>query len=76
PANAMDRSDAILHNSKDIYVPVTEINPPGYSAALLTAIDKALAFRPEDRPQTIAEWREDLVTDQTGKVTKVSTEAS
>ena len=74
PTNAMDRSDAILHNSKDTYIPVSDINPEGYSAALLAAIDKALAFRPEDRPQSIAEWREELVADQTLKVQEVDTE--
>jgi serine/threonine protein kinase len=76
PTNAMDRSDAILHNSKDIYIPVSEINPEGYSAALLAAIDKALAFLPEDRPQSINEWQEDLLCDHTAKPDEVVTEAA
>lgn len=57
PPNAMDRSEALLHNARDIYVPVSKIRPEGYSPALLTAIDHALSFKHEDRPQTIAAWR-------------------
>ena len=63
PANAMDRSDAILHTSKDIFVAATEINPGGYSLSLLNAVDYALAFRPEDRPQSISIWRDILLQD-------------
>ncbi|MFT7461232.1 MAG: serine/threonine protein kinase [Planctomycetota bacterium] len=63
PANAMDRSDAILHTSKDIYVAASEIHPGGYSLSLLNAVDYALAFRPEDRPQSISIWRDTLLQD-------------
>jgi serine/threonine protein kinase len=60
PPNAMDRSEALLHNARDIYVPLTQIRPEGYSPALMAAIDKALSFKHEDRPQTIAAWRASL----------------
>ena len=60
PANAMDRSEALLHNSRDSYAPLTEVKPEGYSPALLSAIDQALSFKHEDRPQTIAAWRTSL----------------
>jgi hypothetical protein len=60
PADAMDRSEALLRTSRDIFVGATEINPPGYSPALLRAIDRALAFRIEDRPAAIADWRREL----------------
>ena len=61
PTNAMDRSEAIHNSSRDSYVSIAEIQPSGYSSALLEAIDEAMAFRPEDRPQTIAKWRENLL---------------
>lgn len=60
PANAMDRSESLLQASRDIYVRAAEIDPPGYSRNLLAAIDRALAFRAEDRPQSIANWRREL----------------
>jgi serine/threonine protein kinase len=60
PADAMDRSEALLRTSRDIFVGAVEINPAGYSSALLRAIDHALAFRTEDRPATIAAWRAEL----------------
>ena len=60
PPNAMDRSEALLHTGKDLLVPVGEFAPPGYAPAFLTAIDQALKFRPEDRPQTVAQWRQEF----------------
>jgi len=69
PVNAMDRSEALLRTGKDLYVPAIEINPPGYSQAMLRAIDRALAFRREDRPQSIAAWRDSLVPAMPAKTT-------
>ncbi|MEE8321353.1 MAG: serine/threonine-protein kinase, partial [Gammaproteobacteria bacterium] len=63
PAEAMDRSEALLHTSRDVFVSASEINPAGYSSDLLAAIDHALAFKPEDRPQTIAEWKREFCGD-------------
>ena len=56
PSEAMDRSEGLLHGTSDSYVNATEINPTGYSKSLLAAIDHALAFKPEDRPQSISAW--------------------
>ncbi|NKB37397.1 MAG: hypothetical protein GKR93_09555 [Gammaproteobacteria bacterium] len=60
PAEAMDRSEALLHTNRDSFVGAEEINPEGYSAGFLKAIDHALAFKGEDRPQSIGEWRAEL----------------
>ncbi|MBI2993436.1 MAG: protein kinase [Gammaproteobacteria bacterium] len=60
PVDAMNRSEALLQTGRDVYVPLVELDPSGYSKRLLGAIDRAMAFRTEDRPQTIAEWRRDL----------------
>ena len=60
PANAMDRSEALLHTGRDILVPAQEFAPPGYAPAFLTAIDWALKFRPEDRPQSVVQWRQEF----------------
>jgi serine/threonine protein kinase len=60
PVDAMDRSEALLHISRDIYVKASEINPENCSSSLIAAIDHALAFKPEDRPQSISEWRQEF----------------
>ncbi len=56
PVDAVDRSAAISHTSRDTFVTATEIGQGKYSAGLLEAIDHALMFRQQDRPQSIAEW--------------------
>lgn len=60
PAEAMDRSEGLLHAERDTFVGATEIKPEGYSASLLSAIDHALAFKSENRPQSITEWLSDF----------------
>lgn len=37
--------------------PLSALQPPGYDNAFLDAIDKGLSIRPENRPQSIAEFR-------------------
>ena len=56
PTDAVDRSAAISHTSRDTYVTAVEIGKDKYSLPLLEAIDHALQFRQQDRPQSIAEW--------------------
>ncbi len=60
PCDAVDRSEALLHTEHDDYVPCLEIGKGKYSDAWLRTIDHALAFRPQDRPQSIAEWRREF----------------
>jgi serine/threonine protein kinase len=60
PPNAVDRSEALLHAGKDILVPAVEIMPAGFSKAFLHAVDHALCFRADDRPQDIAAWRSEF----------------
>ena len=44
----------------DTYVPLGRLLPQGYSPNLLHGIDAGLTVRPDERPQSIAEWREIL----------------
>ncbi len=60
PPDSMNRSEAILHTGKDIYVPAAEIVPGKYSPQLIAAIDHAMAFKPEDRPQNLESWRSEM----------------
>jgi len=62
PTDAMDRSEALLHTNKDVYVPVARIAHDNYSEELLAAIDHALMFKTDERPQSISEWRKELDT--------------
>lgn len=57
PVDALTRAGAILKGHKDVLVPAAIAGEGRYSPSFLRAIDRALAFQPEARPQTIAEWR-------------------
>src|SRR6185436_3211564 len=48
---------AVERTLKDDFVPLARLKPKGFSPALLAGIDRALAVRPEARPQSIAAWR-------------------
>jgi TPR repeat protein len=56
PTDAINRSTAISITSRDSYVPATEIGAGKYSESLLKAIDHAMEFKRDDRPQSISEW--------------------
>ena len=60
PPNAVDRSEALLQTSADIYVPAAEMGIEGYAPELLSAIDHALAFRADERPRDIISWRAEI----------------
>ena len=60
PVDAVDRSKSILEGDTDYFVSATEIGKGKYSERFLKAIDHALAFKNQDRPQTIAEWKEEF----------------
>jgi len=49
---------SVVRSIEDHYQPLTERRPKGYSLDLLDVIDRSLALKPEDRPQTIDEMAE------------------
>ncbi len=59
PSSAVDRSEAIM-NGEDDFVPSAELVSGTYSQGFLRAIDHALAYRAQDRPQDIATWRQEF----------------
>jgi len=73
PQDAIDRSNAILKTSKDIIVTAVEIGKGRYSERFLIAIDHALNFKPEDRPQSIAEWSNEFEPPASEAVTIIPT---
>lgn len=47
---------SVTRSIQDNCVPLVQSQPEGYSPSLLAAIDRTLALRPEERPQSIAEF--------------------
>ncbi|MBK8959302.1 MAG: serine/threonine protein kinase [Proteobacteria bacterium] len=60
PNDAVERSQALAQNTIDSYQVGARHAKRSYSAQLLGAVDHALAFRVQDRPQNIAAWRQEL----------------
>lgn len=56
PPDAMGRVTAVMSGT-DILKPASEVARGDFSPAFLSAIDWALEFLPENRPQSIDEWR-------------------
>jgi serine/threonine protein kinase len=46
----------------DTYEPLTRLSPAGFSFGMLQAIDAGLTLRANDRPQSIAVWRDVLAS--------------
>jgi serine/threonine protein kinase len=65
PVDALTRAGAILKGHKDVLIPASMAGAGRYSERFLEAIDRALTFQPEARPQSIAEWRV-MFTDAAG----------
>ena len=57
PVAAVDRSETIVHEQKDSYIPVSKLAEGRYTGQFLAAIDHAMAFRADERPQDVVKWR-------------------
>ena len=71
PMAAVDRSKTILNNAGDFMPPVTDLVDDRFSSTFLEAIDHALAFREQERPQSIADWRRDFDRNRTSNAAAV-----
>ena len=60
PMDAVDRSKSIIEVARDTLVSAQELGHGRYSERFLEAIDHAIEFKPEDRPQNIADWLEEF----------------
>lgn len=60
PVSAVSRLAALVKKSPDPLVAATEIGHGRYSDAFLEAIDWALQFKVDDRPQSLDQWRDAL----------------
>ncbi len=57
PVDALARANAKLEGAQDILEPAVELGKNKFSVQFLEAIDLALRFSPEERPQSIDEWQ-------------------
>ncbi len=60
PASAQKRLLALLHRRDAPMTPLSKLNPQGYPATWLAAVDHALNLKPADRPQSASAWRAEL----------------
>ncbi|MEM7256816.1 MAG: serine/threonine-protein kinase [Pseudomonadota bacterium] len=58
PEDALNRSASLLSSKPDPLPALAPMQIEGYSPTFLQAIDSALALKPEDRPQSLAQWRQ------------------
>jgi serine/threonine protein kinase len=60
PPDAVERSHALAQQESDTYQPDLQDHRRDYSVDFVKAVDHALCFRTQDRPQTIAAWRSEF----------------
>ncbi len=56
PVDALVRSHSFLNQTQDPYEPATKVGGRQFSTRFLRAIDHALCFREQDRPQNANDW--------------------
>ncbi len=61
PVSPLSRLAAHVKKSIDPLIPAIEVGEGRYSPEFLGAIDWALGFQIEERPQTLMQWRESLL---------------
>lgn len=69
PPSAIDRSEALSNGYNDYLEATRDLVSDAYSDSFLAAIDHALAFRPQNRPQNVAVWREEFGFDSSDLTT-------
>ena len=57
PVAAIDRGETLVNDLEDEFQGVTKLLAGKYSSTFLKAVDHALAFKAQDRPQSMSEWR-------------------
>jgi serine/threonine protein kinase len=58
PVDALTRVNSRLDNTPDPLRPAREVGADRFSEQFLHAVDTALSFDVQDRPQSVAEWRQ------------------
>ena len=61
PLDAIARAKGVLGSTRDILQPATEVGQGRYGQRLLEAVDHALQLSERNRPQSVAEWRKEII---------------
>jgi len=62
PVDAQQRSYQLLQHGQDPYQPLHLIESPGFSGKFMRAVDRALALRASERPQSVEIFQKELTT--------------
>ena len=57
PVDALNRSAGLLAGKEDSLVPLSTMGLSNYSPVFLSALDRAMMLKPDERPQTLTQWR-------------------
>lgn len=60
PLDAIERGKGMLGSARDVLKPAVAAGKGRYSVGFLSAIDRALMFNKEDRPQFVDDWLQDF----------------
>ena len=71
PIDSQTRAFSCLTNQPDPYIPLSTAGVEGFSLSFLKAVDLALAFLPDQRPQSVTEWWNILSAGQDEGATRV-----
>ena len=63
PMDAIARSKGVLGSTREILKSARELGAGRYSERFLNAVDHALEFSEKDRPQSVVDWRAELLGD-------------
>ena len=74
--DALNRSAGLLAGKPDPLVPLGSMSISGYSPVFLSAIDQALLLKPDDRPQSLSQWRDLFDADKPTLLRPVSVPAA
>ncbi|HEY7774419.1 MAG TPA: protein kinase [Marinagarivorans sp.] len=75
PAEAMARAAELMNGRPDPQLPLVDCESLGYSYQFLATLDAGLGFRIEERPQSMAEWKEMLLAEPSPKALKKAASA-
>ncbi|SMH31764.1 serine/threonine-protein kinase [Azospirillum agricola] len=56
PPDAIRRLTSLNHRRADPLIPLARLRPQGHGTRFLTAVDRAMALKIDDRPATAEEW--------------------
>lgn len=75
PLPAVDRSETLVHDMVDGYQAIANLKKGQYSEKFLAAIDHALVFKADERPQSVADWHAEFTAIENDNVVDTTPES-